>query len=256
MNIAVFSIRRGGGHPVINWICRQLPGFTVHYNNIFKAGGDPYKRSTHIINYQDGGAGEEMYNTTFRQRRRIIAETVRPPEQDSDHVVHTYEDFQLRYLKSHGYYDRFEDVRPIEVLILRDPYNCSASRIISRRHAFLNRWVWYAREFVGETDLLKFDKRPINYNSWFMSRKYRDSWLLENFGLENHDWGVDEVSGMGNGSSFSGQTFDGQAQRMDVLNRWKEIGLENNKTFRREMRENPKAREFAKKIFHMEFPSC
>ena len=247
MNIAVFGLKRSGQHPIINWICRQLPGVTVHYNNIHKAGFDPHERCSQMVIYRNGPHESEC-------RKASSTEYAEPP-MERDHIVHTYEDFQLQYLESHGYYKRFKDARPIEILILRDPYNWAASRIKSGRNANLSLWLQYAREFVGETSFLRFSKVLISFNEWFLSRVYRDTWLLDNLGIENHDRGVDSVSALGNGSSFDSTEFDGRAQEMKVLDRWKEIKPNKLSGFMQKLRKNPQVLEYAKMIFQMDFPS-
>ena len=45
--------------------------------------------------------------------------------------------------------------------------------------------------------------------------------LAEKMGLSFHDQTVNKVSGYGTGSSFDKLDFQGQANKMDVLNRWK-----------------------------------
>lgn len=117
------------------------------------------------------------------------------------------------------------------VMVLRDPYNNLASkrqanpdRDRQSLQAELETWKAHAREFLGLTDHLRIDVR-ISYNDWFSNAAYRAELALR---LET-DYPADapsatsalnSVPNVGQ-STFDRRSFNGRAQDMDVLNRWK-----------------------------------
>ncbi|MFC1884490.1 hypothetical protein ACFL2O_06955 [Thermodesulfobacteriota bacterium] len=60
------------------------------------------------------------------------------------------------------------------------------------------------------------------FDRWFSDAEYRRS-ICEKLGIPFTDAGLNEVARFGNGSSFDARKYDGRAQEMDVLNRWKEF---------------------------------
>jgi len=87
-------------------------------------------------------------------------------------------------------------------------------------------WKQYAKAVLSEWQ--PFDNYiGVFYDQWFKSKKYRKE-IIEaingNFkwDLKFTDDGIDRVSPIGHGSSFDNMKFDGKAQDMDVLNRWKQ----------------------------------
>ncbi|MEZ5583588.1 MAG: hypothetical protein R3F37_13335 [Candidatus Competibacteraceae bacterium] len=123
-----------------------------------------------------------------------------------------------------------------DVLILRDPFNLLASKLkwaygivdrpskptIEDVRKARDLWKVYAREYLGETSFLR-DRVNISYNHWFAERDYRDH-LAAEFGFENRDMGVREVAKWGptlSQDSFDGLKYEGRAQEMKVLERWK-----------------------------------
>lgn len=113
-----------------------------------------------------------------------------------------------------------------DVLILRDPFNLIASRIKSNNlrvknpnRTVVELWIAYAKEYLGETNFLKNNKVCINYNQWFSDVEYR-KYLASLLDVEFSDAGINDVKSQGGGSSFEGQELDGQATKMQVLDRW------------------------------------
>jgi hypothetical protein len=73
----------------------------------------------------------------------------------------------------------------------------------------------YARYFIDESPYY-----PILFDSWFSNKEYRIK-ICEDLGLHFTDFGKQGVADFGRGSSFDLRKFDGQAEKMDVLNRYK-----------------------------------
>ena len=87
-------------------------------------------------------------------------------------------------------------------------------------------WKTHAREFLGETDYLG-KKILLKYNDWFRDAAYRAG-IAEALGTDlpaTHPAGERALAGVPwNGKSqFDRRRFDGGAQEMKVLERWKEM---------------------------------
>ena len=156
--------------------------------------------------------------------------------------------------------------RPIEssdrptVVILRDPFNNYASfkKLVQSPNfgavsfvPFLKYWTDYAKEVVGETNLLT-NKIFISYNRWASSEEYRKQIILE-FGnkfsipVRFDDSLKEVVTRFGDGSSFDGFNFAYQASMMKVNERYK--NYETNPLFRSEVA-TPEITKLSQQIFH------
>jgi hypothetical protein len=115
---------------------------------------------------------------------------------------------------------------PIIVVVLRDWRNYVASHIKHRERggnkglSICNRvktdiFKEYADYFLNESPYY-----PILFDAWFSNKEYRVK-ICEDLGLHFTDIGKQSVSDFGGGSSFDLQEFDGKAEKMNVLNRYK-----------------------------------
>jgi hypothetical protein len=87
-------------------------------------------------------------------------------------------------------------------------------------------WKLYGREFLNMTSWLG-SAVHVRYNDWFRSRTYRDE-IAGQIGFVNRDAGINEIARWGPAlrglsTSFDGLNYEGQAQQMKVLERWKEF---------------------------------
>jgi hypothetical protein len=135
-----------------------------------------------------------------------------------------------------------------KILILRDAFNMFASRI-KNGPLFCKAidsaiWRKHAAEFVGETSFLGKDAVKINYNKWFSDVSYRKELAERYFGGFIRD-NVNKVSHIG--SSFDGFGFQGHAQDMNVLGRYK--AMSGNRIFKRKI--GQKIILYCEKIFGM-----
>jgi hypothetical protein len=80
-------------------------------------------------------------------------------------------------------------------------------------------WKEYAAEAAGSTKRLN-NLLVINYNRWFADESYRAS-LGAQLNMVSVDKGIDQVAKWGPASSFDKLSFDGRANEMKVLERWK-----------------------------------
>jgi len=104
------------------------------------------------------------------------------------------------------------------IVILRDPFNLVASRLRSTHPKMgtimQSTWKQHVKMALKGEPVI-----DVNYNKWFKDVNYRHQ-LSDKLGLTFTDVGLDKVPKIG-GSSFDGYKYDGRAQQMDVLNRWK-----------------------------------
>ena len=91
---------------------------------------------------------------------------------------------------------------------------------------FLNIWMEYAKEMIGETSILE-NLIAINYDKWVVDKEYRKR-IIDKIGFKFTDKGKNLVSIRGGGSTFERHETD--ARKLDVFNRWKK--LRNNKIFK------------------------
>ena len=145
------------------------------------------------------------------------------------------------------------------VVILRNPYNHYASVLNWNRNkrlrspqGFSNVWIALAKEAGGETDYLSNEYLPITherifllYDRWFESQEYRQG-ISERLGLKFNDRRINTVMRIGvsrqYGSSFDGMQYQKSGQKMDVLNRWKQV--EDDDRFQ-ELLRNDELRHYA-----------
>lgn len=90
----------------------------------------------------------------------------------------------------------------------------------NRLRYFLDRWLSMAEEWVGVTNYIPEFIR-IYYDNFFQSREYRKEICNKVDGQYNEDR-LNIVTRMGNYSTFDGDKFQGMAQQMKVLCRYKE----------------------------------
>jgi len=120
----------------------------------------------------------------------------------------------------------------VNILILRDPRNLFSSRI--RKASLVNLpaypadagplmervvdlWISHAKEFTGETSTLD-NKVCIYFNEWFANPAYRKE-ISSKLGFTFTDKGFKKVSSEGGGSSFDLTKFDGDNEKLKVLDR-------------------------------------
>ncbi len=235
--IRVVGLRRTGNHGIINWIKSQNSGEVWHLNNIL------VKQNPYRVNYH--------HFPEERWRREALGNFSL-----KECLIYSYEDWSLEQIadphfeKKHDLYFGKSETR-YDILILRDPFNLLASRFkrnymnVKENHQTVEQlWIAYAKEFLGQTQHLKYNKICINYNQWFLDVEYRKQ-ISEKLGLQFSDEGFSKVKG-GGGSSFDSRNYDGQAYKMDVQNRWKVFADDENYL---KLLKNEEILEYSKRIF-------
>ena len=218
--LRVIGMSRSGNHAIIQWILAQAPGRWCFLNcaegksNPFETArvmddGEPYR-----VNYEGFDLERERQGDFTRK----------------DWLVFNHEDAFLAHACSDAF-EREHDAwvgpsrRRLDVLVLRDPFNLLASRLRALNFCepvSVARRIWkqHARQFAGRPRRLRHGPVLINYNRWVAEMDYRRE-LAEQLGLPFTDEGVQDVAACAGGSSFDGLTFDGEARRMKVLERWR-----------------------------------
>ncbi|MFP4144072.1 MAG: hypothetical protein ACLFV3_02915 [Phycisphaeraceae bacterium] len=215
----VIGMSRSGNHAILNWIFAQAPPRTCLLN-CAEGKENPFLTARPMDSGRPYRANYE-FDLEREQRGRLSAKNL---------LLFSHEDNFLGNAVSDAY-EREHDgwVGPTrrrrDVLILRDPFNLFASRLragsaevgltVAKRI-----WKQHAREFIQGPSRLRHDPVLIRYNQWFTDRDYRRA-LADRLGLTFTDAGLREVAACHGGSSFDGLAYDGDAQQMGVLSRWK-----------------------------------
>lgn len=223
LELNILALQRSGHHAIINWILQNYPGRHCFLNNILP---DTNPFLTHEITTNIAG---------FNVERELAGD-----HGQKDLLVFNYEDRLIPSVFSECFFEKKKSwvgnsLKTVRILILRDPFNNLASKCKWARGGTMHiptepelRWivsVWkmHAREFLGETRLIPGEKIFISYNRWFTDALYRQE-LAGKLALAGADKGLSEVAKWGPntwGDSFDNMTYDGRAQEMKVLERWK-----------------------------------
>lgn len=252
--LRIFGIKRSGNHAITLWLA-SLFNKPVYFFNACKI--DPYRTPLPFTELDDNikhimYQNEDMY--------RLDEEQIKPlRELEKECIIYRYEDTQLK--EFNDFINKYIDFNYVigsskykyNIIILRDFYNFAASTIYKRRGELLSyhvnkcnelnkeKWVkdasmiwtrgyyrlyiksrlWkdYAKEYIGQTNILK-NKLVISFNEWFSSEEYRRN-IADKIGVKYCDITINNVAQFGQGSSFSGTSYNGKATELDVLNRWK-----------------------------------
>ncbi|NEZ62762.1 hypothetical protein D0962_08205 [Leptolyngbyaceae cyanobacterium CCMR0082] len=209
--IRFIGLRRSGNHAVLHWIKAQIPN--VKFLNNVSVETSPFRH--YHLHFPHKGFHDEAWGKF----------------QPKDCFIYSYEDYSVAEIvhssteKKHDLYIGKTQNR-YNVLVLRDPFNLLASRlrknyldVKTEGILLIDMWIEHAKEYVGETSYLGNQKVVINYNYWFSDKDYRQG-VAEALDINFSDAGLDYVSSYGGGSSFDQQGLSGNAQTMDVTNRW------------------------------------
>jgi hypothetical protein len=246
----VYGLRRSGNHAILSWAIDGYPGSVVHLNNIRKFNANPYRSFGQVA-----VKGISFWNCKpqlFEGLKYVIKRHILKRQEDValfmhkdskvniDYIINftpktclilSYENYRLDdecFIELESNHDLYvgQSQNLLDILILRDPFNLFASLLKSGRMRADNReyivdlYKQYAREFLGDTQLLKHQKVCINYNKWFTDSAYRSD-VAKKLGFSTSKQAYTKVPGIGGGSSFSGQDFNNKGDNMQVLERWK-----------------------------------
>ncbi|WP_373057498.1 hypothetical protein [Zunongwangia sp. H14] len=228
----IIGLSRSGNHAIINWILNQLNG-RFCFLNCTEPKHNPYS-TARPLNQEDG----KVYRTNIPDFD--LQQEQAGKFSKKDYLLYNHEDCflgPLQKTEKNGLDEHWLGASAIkkDILILRDPFNLFASRIkagLLRGHypghggkpisvKTLQRiYKQHAREFLDNKYLQH--KVLVNYNSWTSNREYRRE-ISNELEIPFSDEGFKEVSNVAGGSSFDGTLYSGQAQKMNLHDRWKKF---------------------------------
>lgn len=270
MNYLFMCMKRGGQHAVVNWFAQQNNHNTLHYNNCTNGWEQnqllPMKQHM-VVHYEYENENHKITNffvdhkIDLQESRRLQTLFQNSEFPNIKDRLYNIEDLSIEEYNKLEMWN-FEQLKnnSKSILILRDPFNFIASclqRLVNPPDAGatdvgvqlpqrLLVWKEHARQALEKSEA-KAPIEFISFNEWFASESYRSS-LCERFGLIFTDRGVNKVMNFGSGSSFDRENFDGSAQKMKILERYK--AWENHSAFKYLV--DDEIRHYAKEIFDME----
>jgi hypothetical protein len=222
--IRIYAMKRSGHHAIINWICRQIDNSFDIQKNYF----EKWNKKNFILFSNDVLSSKEV--------KKYLKNSIDYSAVNACIWIYNIEEetiensiSKLNFLKK---ICPFDMENTTEIIVLRDAFNLFASRDKNSGYEmrvnceysinnFLKIWKNHAKEFLRITKILK-NPIGINYNEWFTNRDYR-AHLCEKININFNDNGINDVTFFGGGSSFDHVKHDKNAQKMDVLNRYKNI---------------------------------
>lgn len=227
--ILFWGIQRSGNHGIINWIWEQFDDPKMFLNNqLF--GKDLQaspQQSLESFGIEHNKSVRFIYSQKHEKNWRYLWNN--PPKGINQLLLVSFENHDISHLSEESYRNGCnliddsvvgKSLNTINIIILRDPFNMWVSNMPGNKPQNPDLWKIYAKEYLGQTNILP-NKVSINYNQWFSDPNYRMN-ISEKLGIAFSDNGLNVVGKFGGGSSFNKTAFDGQAQRMSVLNRWEE----------------------------------
>jgi len=214
------AMQRSGQHAVLGWLCHQF-GNVVHFNNCsFRWNLRRYfvaPKNGRVVFYEKGEAPDTGLRNECSSNRSLAGVG------SGYRLLYSFEDPDINDGRFRNLSVRYD---PTFVIILRDPYNWIAS-IMGRKkdkgpiEKKIELWKRLAYQSVARTDYLSKSVVVVKFNLWVSSYEYRSS-ICETLGVDLMDDDVrSRVPDIGGGSSFDKKEFDGRADQMDVLGRWK-----------------------------------
>jgi hypothetical protein len=217
----ILAMKRSGHHAFINWLCKQHGNVTNEQNSIL------------------GWERQEMMSAW--NRRKVYG--------SGKDTVFNIEDFDMDDWANYsiGLFPCIAEADNIyPIVLLRDFRNWLASCLKRRTELGDRGDVYRLLDDYGYND--RKDYKPgrislyqkqlyvgihlykqavpnlitISYNDWFLHKEYRKK-IAERLNILFTDKGFLEVLPHGGGSTFDGTSFDGRADQMKVLERWKEF---------------------------------
>jgi len=151
--------------------------------------------------------------------------------------------------------------KKIFIPVIRSPHNHAASclkwrgvkHFINQPKNFISLWKSYAEEYLGDTNhMSKIPNSvtiPISYDHWFSDEEYRkNAFNKMDIDVEYSEKNLNSVLGFGKGSSFG--RGSNNAQKMDVLNRWKYwMDVTKNNQHYLNMLNDPNLLQLSEKIY-------
>ncbi|MEZ5571389.1 MAG: hypothetical protein R3E64_05130 [Halioglobus sp.] len=212
LELRVYGLMRSGNHAIIEWLLSLYLGEkTCFLNNVDHGLCDPFATARKVVI-----SGFE--HDTDPQATRL---------QDKRVLIYSYEDRKQLQKTGTSFLDSVFDANferrreeflghsqcARDVLILRDPFNCLASRITMIRNrgaqggmknlqAIADNWKALARRAQQIRDGNANGEIVILFNTWISSREYRQR-IAADLGGHYTETSMRSVSTFGGGSSFT-----------------------------------------------------
>lgn len=257
LTLRVFAQRRSGHHAIINWLRLNTRGRHWFLNHC-KPGRNPFEGADLSTSLIRGHWSEHRTFKISREKKGNFSH--------KGTLIYNFE--EVDFSEGHWVSNLADEeiwigpsLRRADVLVIRDPFNLLASKLkwaygqeerpskptLDDVRKGKELWKICAREYLGKTEFLEH-RININYNKWFTDKDYRDD-LGQKFGFTNRDRGLLKVAKWGPSTSrdsFDGLEFDGRAQMMGVLERWRHF---SDDPFFRELCRDPEVHELSNEIF-------
>lgn len=246
--INLIGLQRCGCHAVGNWLLHQNP--LVEASQSLSLLPNEISEQNDVCGFKIKNKEFLLYNQFWFKYQEPHAPTKLgyTPKGDVGNAVIVYETGELRRYNIE--FDNKDILGKIDndvnVIVLRDYLNCAASWY--KQHGefppHIARFWWHrAMEILGKTNYIP-NKYFINYNKWFTNTEYRQQ-ICKDLNLYFTDFAINTVVHYGQGSSFDKRKFDGKAQNMNVIQRYKMY--EQDTEFQKYL--NPQLIDLSKHIF-------
>lgn len=183
---------RSGHHAIINWLCRQsIP--SLYFNNC-------------------APGSETLLGIPYVYTHEKISTASRSLLVDNDYRL-------IIYNFSNQFFRELEDKDMDMIIVVRDAYNFVASRK-KRLPKNIKRGIDLWKDHVKTCLEKRTNVIDINYNKWFSDIDYRKQ-IANKLDITFTDAGINDIPDIMKGSSFDMMEFNGRAQQMNILERWK-----------------------------------
>ena len=255
LELRVCGLMRSGNHAIIEWIMNQHADKPACFlNNIQHGDFDPYQHySQRVLQNID----KSIETETLRHLKKGLL--ICSYEDRSELMSGNYNllhsalrpdlDVSRRhYLLSHNHF--------IDILIIRDPFNCLASRFkllqtrgamggIDNHELIVYNWKVTAKATLALMAYQDETQLVINYNRWLVDLTYRQQLSSQLLGIFS-DTSLDNISEFGGGSSFSNIDICPNYGSGELFQRWREMLTDRD--FRKAIAD-PEILELSEKIF-------
>jgi len=262
LELRVYSPLRFGHHAIINWIAHCFKKNQVFFFDTSKVAEEVYSERnltnyTRTTNKYNGNSPTAPYFDEGDYKNMTPEDLVR---MDKKCIIHSYQRPKIEKIPIVTRKKCGASKATFDIIVIRDPYNHLASAFVqsnvgprigapvASKKDVMNQ-IKHIKEFYKEALNKEFLPNGVvaNYNKWMSSEKYRRE-LADTLGIEFSDTGK---TAMGHdGSSFDAMDFDGRADKMEVLTRWKRVY--NEPWFKLALNDE-ELKEISEKLFGKEF---
>ena len=221
----ILAMRRTGHHGVSNWLCRQTEMDSLYWDQCQARRTEKFLSPIGAAIYYDEKNNKEQKPYRLEEFDKIKYKSV-------NNCFISIETFA--YLQDDRI-GKFEDVIGLKnikpthfILVNRDFFNWMGScmtlaragkggGLFRQRYVMANMWKEFIRESMKPSIFKGHNIVDINYNKWFTSKEYREE-VCSRLGLDFTDNGLNYML---RGSTFNKLKYQDKAQKMNVMNRYK-----------------------------------